>query len=453
MYGSPSYSYSPLTSQGLMTLPVGYKEGGLAKMAQKVQAAGRYGDTMLAHITPEEAMMLKAMGGSGTINPETGLPEFFLKKILKAVAPILKIISPILPFLPIPGIGPMSSLLTKSLLTGLASGVDKEGNFDLKRGLTSGALTYGLGSLTQGAPDAANAAGTGGPYDISDAISVPDVGEDIAALGLEQVGALSAPTSAPTGIPTDTGAAMYGGEPSAVLNPAFAGDVGVPSATVGTGSPTSMMTSEAPISVAQGTPGAGASAPTQSTYESLMDIASETAKALKPDSFKDALKTAGYATTAVGGVMSLKERQELQEEEDRRKREMRAKREGDERFARGVLSEYQPEFRRTTAEDITRLQFAEGGIANLKAGGRPRFLTGQGDGMTDSIKAKIGGVQEARLSDGEFVIPADVVSHLGNGSSRAGAKKLYSMMDRVRKARTGKNKQAPAVKAERFMPV
>jgi hypothetical protein len=91
---------------------------------------------------------------------------------------------------------------------------------------------------------------------------------------------------------------------------------------------------------------------------------------------------------------------------------------------------------------------------NLARGGvaQPRFLSGGGDGMSDSIKANIDGVQEARLADGEFVVPADVVSHLGNGSSKAGAKKLYAMMDKIRKARTGKTKQAPEVKAERLMP-
>jgi hypothetical protein len=72
--------------------------------------------------------------------------------------------------------------------------------------------------------------------------------------------------------------------------------------------------------------------------------------------------------------------------------------------------------------------------------------------MSDSIKANIDGRQEARLADGEFVIPADVVSHLGNGSSNAGAKKLYKMMDRIRVARTEKKRQAPEVKAERYMP-
>lgn len=93
---------------------------------------------------------------------------------------------------------------------------------------------------------------------------------------------------------------------------------------------------------------------------------------------------------------------------------------------------------------------------NFAAGGGlsgvPRFLSGGGDGMSDSIPATINGRQPARLADGEFVIPADVVSHLGNGSSKAGAKQLYAMMDRVRNKRTGKKKQAPAVNPKRMMP-
>ena len=97
--------------------------------------------------------------------------------------------------------------------------------------------------------------------------------------------------------------------------------------------------------------------------------------------------------------------------------------------------------------------YAQGGIANLGGysdGGR--MLKGPGDGMSDSIPASIQGKQPARLADNEFVVPADVVSHLGNGSSDAGAKKLYAMMSKVRKARTGKAKQAPAIKADKYMP-
>jgi hypothetical protein len=85
------------------------------------------------------------------------------------------------------------------------------------------------------------------------------------------------------------------------------------------------------------------------------------------------------------------------------------------------------------------------------AGGMPRFLSGGGDGMSDSIKANIDGKQPARLADGEFVIPADVVSHLGNGSSKAGAKQLYAMMDRVRSARTGRKSQGKQINPRKYM--
>jgi hypothetical protein len=97
--------------------------------------------------------------------------------------------------------------------------------------------------------------------------------------------------------------------------------------------------------------------------------------------------------------------------------------------------------------------FAGGGMPGEYAAGG-KLLNGPGDGMSDDIPAVIRGkgVQRAALADGEFVIPADVVSHLGNGSTKAGAQKLYDMMNKVRQARTGRTKQAPAVKADRFLP-
>ena len=92
----------------------------------------------------------------------------------------------------------------------------------------------------------------------------------------------------------------------------------------------------------------------------------------------------------------------------------------------------------------------QNGFMGYAMGGR--FLSGGGDGMSDSIHASIEGNQEARLADGEFVIPADVVSHIGNGSSKAGAKQLYNMMDRIRQARTGNKKQGREIKPNKFMP-
>lgn len=127
-------------------------------------------------------------------------------------------------------------------------------------------------------------------------------------------------------------------------------------------------------------------------------------------------------------------------------------------------------------------RFADGGIANLTAGGYDRMvgeepmyqalakggisdlgsysdyarggrmLKGPGDGMSDSIPASISGKRPARLADGEFVVPADVVSHLGNGSTDAGAKTLYRMMDKVRQARTGNKKQGKQINPRRFVP-
>jgi hypothetical protein len=80
------------------------------------------------------------------------------------------------------------------------------------------------------------------------------------------------------------------------------------------------------------------------------------------------------------------------------------------------------------------------------------YLDGKGDGMSDSIPATIEGKQPARLADGEFVIPADVVSHLGNGSSKAGSKRLYAMLDKVRHARTGNKKQGKEINPAKYMP-
>jgi hypothetical protein len=95
-------------------------------------------------------------------------------------------------------------------------------------------------------------------------------------------------------------------------------------------------------------------------------------------------------------------------------------------------------------------QFNLGGYSD---GGR--LLRGPGDGVSDSIPATIGNKQPARLADGEFVIPARIVSELGNGSTEAGARKLYAMMDRVQRARaktTGKGKVAKNSRADEHLP-
>ena len=101
-------------------------------------------------------------------------------------------------------------------------------------------------------------------------------------------------------------------------------------------------------------------------------------------------------------------------------------------------------------------KLAAGGMANLGGysdGGR--LLRGPGDGVSDSIPASIGDRQPARLADGEFVVPARIVSEIGNGSTEAGARKLYAMMERVQGARKksiGKGNVAVNSKADNLLP-
>jgi hypothetical protein len=114
---------------------------------------------------------------------------------------------------------------------------------------------------------------------------------------------------------------------------------------------------------------------------------------------------------------------------------------------------YNPNARLDLSKDtgISEALRRDTGLRLLARGG---YLDGgiAGDGMSDSVKTTIDGRQEARLSEGEFVIPADVVSHLGNGSSDAGAKRLYDMMDKVRKARTGTKQQGKEINPGKYMP-
>jgi hypothetical protein len=117
-------------------------------------------------------------------------------------------------------------------------------------------------------------------------------------------------------------------------------------------------------------------------------------------------------------------------------------------------------------QSLSDLEYQNTGVARMAMGGLPqynlggysdggRLLRGPGDGVSDSIPATIGEKQPARLADGEFVVPARIVSELGNGSTEAGARKLYAMMDRVQKARgqtVGQGNVAKNSRAEKYLP-
>ena len=113
------------------------------------------------------------------------------------------------------------------------------------------------------------------------------------------------------------------------------------------------------------------------------------------------------------------------------------------------VADVQAAYDAALGSDTSYMQYAAGGEIAMAKG---RYLQGETDGMADKLPARIGRDQPAALSHGEFVIPADVVSHMGNGNSDAGAKKLYQMMDKIRMARTGNKKQGKKINPDKFMP-
>lgn len=146
----------------------------------------------------------------------------------------------------------------------------------------------------------------------------------------------------------------------------------------------------------------------------------------------------------------MQELEKAKEEADRILQDQENKKASDIAWAQSVLRDYPLEYKRLSAADVrAQMGMAMGGLTALARGGR--FLEGPGDGTSDSIPARIGGRQEARLADGEFVVDARTVSELGNGSSKAGAKKLYAMMDRVHAARRGAKRGKPSG-ADKYMP-
>jgi hypothetical protein len=427
-----------------------YAEGGLANVAQNLAERGRKGDSMLVHMAPEEVAGLRALaraqGTDMTINPRTGLPEAFsLKKLFKAA-------SFILPFVPIPGLFGMSSLLTKSIFSGIAAGASAKGGFDLKQALGGGLRAYALGSLGEkmgGAPtpDGAPTAPT--------TTSVPNAAAVDAA-------AVTAPTVTVPGVDGDISlAGSYTGSGSTPLGPqSLNANLTAPlkvGSSYGFQAATDVASApifEAPIGAAGGRDiplTGGALPPGADTVPGRM------ANVITPEGqgFGKPI-TKGFDIAAAGlSGLSLEKAAEETRRADIEAAAVKQKEEERERLfeelARRTLG-------RVAVKSGGQINLAKGGMTYMEGGGttdvtgEPRMVQGTGDGMSDSVPATIEGVQEARLANDEFVIPADVVADIGNGSSNAGAKKLYSMMDRIRKARHGTTKQPPEIRAERLMP-
>ena len=472
---------------------------GIKSLARELPTYGRYNDDMVAHISSEEAALLKSLGGAGTINPVTGLPEYGLSKVWKSVAqpiekaivrPIGDIVKPIAQDLGI--VGQLAATYFGGPLgAGLYAGIAGGGKgFDFKRALMAGALAYGAQNLAQGL-EGAGGGGTAG---------IDATASDVAGtLGTE-----SASTAA------NSQSAMLADQAAGF------GDAGLKSIQSGASYATPSAidsTAGALVGDAADTTAGMAEAANKSGFENFTDKVSQTAseygsKLNNMSPYKDTdfgkvydgakgimsgdkaalegFKASGatLSNTALPmfmgytGIKGIDESQKLKDEADlanaaseaeraeilariekSRLRGVEAMQSNPYRFANGGAV---PQLNNMPAGGLAALQgmregyganqTVDGNIPQFAEGGQARFLSGGGDGMSDDIPATIEGKQPARLADGEFVVPADVVSHLGNGSSKAGAKKLYSMMDKVRTARTGTKKQGKQINPARFMP-
>ena len=410
----------------------GMKRGGLASEARGLAALGRGGDSMLVHMSPQEVAGLQALalqtGTSLTINPNTGLPEALnLKKFLKAVVPIAlgAFLGP--GAFGIQGLGMSAGYagLTVGGLTALATG-------SLEKGLSAGLGAYGGAGLAEGAAAASTAAeqevarqatvgtGTGTVGSGAGGVSAGTVGADFVGPGITGAG------------PTASGFS-FGPEGEFLIT----GAEGAP--------------------LAQNATLAQQMAATPTPDYITQAMAPKTAALTPMEAFTDKFGM-GTAGSLYAGSVALPETIEETEKFQRQQAAIQAAQDEEERKYRALFESTLGAVPTRMARSGGLMSLAGGGMTYMEAGGTtgptgaPRDVTGTGDGMSDSVPATIEGVQEARLADGEFVIPADVVADIGNGSSDAGSKKLYDMMDRIRKARHGTTEQPPEINAEALMP-
>ena len=474
----------------------------LHQLAQKLAAQGRGGDTILAHINPEEAALLKAHGGSGAINPRTGLPEFNvfselnpftspqdtggqLKKEVDnfrgSVANVLDDLGPYAPLVMGAALGPagyglsaMGAGLAVGATYGIANGSLKAG---LRAGLSAGSganIAHGISSLSSGSPTGAppvtDAPGSGSPMggQFTSPSAAPSASGPLSGMnanparyGIDTTTTMPAPAPPPD---LTTGNSLFN---SSGVNMDYAKQ-GLQD----------IYTKAANSEFVQGT---------QNLYDKAVNSQfTQGAQELvtRPGAVSDLIDKTGYMPYAALATPYLEE--EAKKAKDKDTEEKNALLAEAEEAKYGDIHDftYDPETMSFTPSGTRRIKYnpndihsfnydpvsgkytraANGGVMGMGSGGISdlggysdggRMLRGPGDGVSDSIPAMIGDKQPARLADGEFVVPARIVSELGNGSSEAGARKLYAMMDRIQKARgktTGKNAVAKNSRAEKHLP-
>jgi hypothetical protein len=443
----------------------------LQVLAQHMAAQGRGPDSMLMHVAPDEVARLQAIaraqGGSLTINPETGLVEAgFFSGLKNAVGKVTS--SPIGALALGAALGPagwagmsalgaagtvggLAALSTGSLKQGLISGLGAYGGANLYAGLTgAGASATGDAALNAGMDAKVKEAAAQSTIEQA---AANQTAAETARLGLQQQVAQQEIANQ-AALEAAKQKAAQTSVTAALSNPelAYAG-----AKDIVTGGGLDALAAGMPKGTSLGYNAAAAAIPFAN--ESIEEA--KQANKLNEVKAPPSLIRPYTLTRNVRDEDMLGAKYQAGQNTGARKWFEDTWSEGTpyeapgpeyKKMAMGGDVQMDPNMQQIPAYDPV-VRMAGGGLGSLGGysdGGR--MLKGPGDGMSDSIPAMIGSKQPARLADGEFVVPADVVSHLGNGSTDAGAKQLYKMMDRVRQSRTGKKKQAPQVNTGRMLP-
>jgi len=440
-------------------------------VAAGLASLGRGGDSTLMHISPRELAGLQALalrhGGSLTINPHTGLYEAFkLKNLIKAALPAA---AGFAMNALIPGSGALATFLKSPMGAGLTiGGLRALTSGSLEKGLMAGLGAYGGAGLGAGFANIGAAENALANQAAIDAFASGAGGVDTAMLSPELAmhpeitsgieASRNAAAQAAAQAVRDRYANMSGLEKLGVMAKDVIGNpaekVGkVVTAATGMGGPwqaaASLGAAASPILQNAAVEAQKRYAADFNARQQPLNLQSFPNVTFRPgiyDPVMGVYKDRGFFAAEGGTVPNLRQRYPQSDIASATYLNTPQVPQAAE-----TVANYAPKINPFTGQEM----MAGGGLAGLydyAAGGR--LLNGPGDGMSDSIPAVIQGPkpQRAALADGEFVVPADVVSHLGNGSTKAGANRLYKMMAKVRRARTGRVEQARAINPNKFVP-
>jgi hypothetical protein len=430
--------------------------------SQGLASLGRNGDSMLVHMSPKEVAGLQglamAQGGSLTINPDTGLPEAFnLGNFITSLIPTAVGAMVGGPMGASWGLQAGSGWATAApILAGAATGAaiaGVKGEDPLMGGIMGGVGGFGGADLAKGFTAAATPTAGG----FVDPLAKSTTGAEVFASGVKT------PLASGTDIMQQAATGTFNPALSSATQQA-APTIGQGFSQMGSGIKNTLGLGDIPQ--ADAWKAATAAVPNMGTKLALTGAGGLLSGLEPSDLYGKPLKSEEdkydpYATLNLSGDTGLRlyatggdvyanqssiasgGLQSLYGTSDNSGGRQPLSRDG---YGIGRLENLTAEGSRAKAANTF---YAGGGAIAFDKGG---YLNGAGDGMSDSIPATIEGKQPARLADGEFVVPADVVSHLGNGSSKAGSKRLYAMLDKVRHARTGNKKQGKEINPAKYMP-